>query len=87
MEPSIPPEVARSLEYYVYLYVDPRSGKPFYVGKGKGERMLAHLLEEDESPKANVLGKLREAGRERAWRSSLMHYPTKRPRFGSRRPL
>ena len=28
--------------YYVYLLIDPRTGKPFYVGKGRGRRMLKH---------------------------------------------
>jgi hypothetical protein len=34
----------RALEpvYYVYLLVDPRDGKPFYVGKGIGHRHLGH---------------------------------------------
>lgn len=31
------------LKYYVYLYTDPRSGQPFYVGKGN--RAFAHLKE------------------------------------------
>jgi uncharacterized protein len=61
MEPSIPSEVARSLGYYVYLYIDPRSDKPFYVGKGKGRRMLAHLSARGESRKAKILEELREA--------------------------
>jgi hypothetical protein len=64
MEPSVPPEVARSLGYYVYLYVDPRTGKPFYVGKGKDDRVLAHLSSEGESRKAAVLAELSEAGLE-----------------------
>jgi hypothetical protein len=34
---SIPHEVARRLGYYVYMYVDPRSDRPFYVGKGQGD--------------------------------------------------
>jgi len=29
--------------YYVYLLIDPRDGKPFYVGKGKGRRAKIHL--------------------------------------------
>ncbi len=62
MEPSIPPEVARSLGYYVYLYVAPRTGRPFYVGKGKDDRVLKHLLEQAESSKGKVLEELRGAG-------------------------
>lgn len=40
---EIRPEVAHRLGYYVYLYIDPRDGQPFYVGKGQGERALSHL--------------------------------------------
>lgn len=32
------------LEYYVYLLIDPRNDKVFYVGKGCGERINHHLL-------------------------------------------
>lgn len=28
--------------YYTYLLIDPRTNQPFYVGKGKGKRMLHH---------------------------------------------
>ena len=58
---SIPREVARQLGYYVYLYVDPRSDRPFYVGKGCRGRVLAHLLADVESRKASVLKELRDA--------------------------
>ena len=61
---AIPPEVAEHLGYYVYLYVDPRDDKPFYVGKGRGRRVLAHLSTRGESRKARVLEELREAGLE-----------------------
>lgn len=33
------------MNYYVYLYIDPRTLKPFYVGKGKGSRIYSHLNE------------------------------------------
>ncbi|MFN0020821.1 MAG: LEM-3-like GIY-YIG domain-containing protein [Pirellulaceae bacterium] len=55
---AIPPEVAKHLDYYVYLYVDPRTGKPFYVGKGKGKRVLAHLSAKVESQKTQIIKEL-----------------------------
>ena len=32
------------LEYYVYLLIDPRDNEVFYVGKGKGGRITAHIF-------------------------------------------
>ena len=58
----IPPEVARKIGYYVYLYVNPRTGKPIYVGKGKGSRMLAHMNASGRSEKVRVLRELRKSG-------------------------
>jgi uncharacterized protein len=34
--------IGRGLGQYVYLLIDPRDGKPFYVGKGSGERYAQH---------------------------------------------
>jgi len=28
--------------YYLYVLIDPRNGEPFYVGKGRGNRMYDH---------------------------------------------
>jgi len=58
----ISPEVSSRLGYYVYLYTDPRSGKPFYVGKGQGQRALSHLSAEGESRKASLLRELKAQG-------------------------
>jgi hypothetical protein len=33
------------MTHYVYQYVDPNSGLPFYVGKGSGRRCFKHLWE------------------------------------------
>jgi hypothetical protein len=41
-------QVSERLGQYVYLLVDPRDGRPFYVGKGRGVRMLAHGLEAED---------------------------------------
>lgn len=37
------PEVAAALRTYVYLLVDPRTGRPFAAGRGKGDRCFRHL--------------------------------------------
>ena len=31
------------MKYYVYQYVDPATGLPFYIGKGSGRRSQIHL--------------------------------------------
>ena len=59
---KIPPEVARKIGHCVYLYVDPRNGRPFYVGKGQGSRALAHLGETGSSQNLHRLRELRSAG-------------------------
>lgn len=61
-EVAIPPEVAERLGYYVYLYVDPRTDKVFYVGKGQGARVLSHLSARRESEKTRILAELAAAG-------------------------
>ena len=36
-------EVIEQLKYYVYLLIDPTTNKPFYVGKGQGNRIFSHV--------------------------------------------
>lgn len=36
-------EVAAKIGWYVYRLIDPRNGETFYVGKGKGNRVFAHV--------------------------------------------
>jgi len=36
--------------YYVYLLLDPRNNKIFYIGKGKGNRIFAHISGALENP-------------------------------------
>ena len=56
---GIPREVADQLGYYVYLCIDPRSGRPFYVGKGKGRRILHHLNDPAETHKTQMIARIR----------------------------
>lgn len=44
---SFSPEVQDQLGYYVYRLMDPRDGHTFYVGKGMGNRLFAHISEAD----------------------------------------
>ncbi len=48
-------EVSDALQYYVYLLVDPRDNKTFYVGKGKEDRVFQHLSEPRENEKADII--------------------------------
>jgi hypothetical protein len=64
LPPNIPREVESHLGYYVYIYIDPRTNKPFYVGKGQGQRALAHLSADGESRKTRILEELKKQGLE-----------------------
>jgi hypothetical protein len=61
---SIAPYVGERLGYYVYLYSDPRTKEPFYVGKGQGERALSHLADTSESLKVARIKEILAAGLE-----------------------
>jgi hypothetical protein len=43
------PEVCEQLRVYVYRLIDPRNGETFYVGKGIGNRVFAHIKAELDS--------------------------------------
>ncbi len=40
----IPQAVVERLGWYVYAYVNPTDGQISYIGKGRGQRALAHLI-------------------------------------------
>ena len=64
---EFPFSVIERLSYYVYTLADPATGI-FYVGKGTGNRIFAHINEAIKNPKKNdKLDKIREiraAGRD-----------------------
>jgi hypothetical protein len=63
---SFPSEVVDKLKTYVYRLIDPRNGETFYVGKGKGNRVFAHIRAEidtdDPNDKLKRIHDIRSAG-------------------------
>ena len=52
-------------EYYVYGLIDPRTEKPFYIGKGKGKRISQHFNEKENihsnTGKLNLIKEIQES--------------------------
>ncbi len=56
-------EIIEKLGFYVYRLIDPRNGETFYVGKGKGNRVFAHVAGEhdvDSDELSEKLQRIRE---------------------------
>lgn len=51
-----------SRDYYVYVYIDPRSNEEFYYGKGKGSRKYAHLWDQGDSAKSQQIKAIQKEG-------------------------
>lgn len=60
--------VEEKLEWYVYALIDPRDGRLFYIGKGKGNRVFAHAHEaihgDGENEKLELIREIIAAGKE-----------------------
>jgi hypothetical protein len=51
-------------DYYVYVYIDPRSYQEFYFGKGRGSRKDSHLSENSDSEKSKQIKAIQKEGLE-----------------------
>jgi hypothetical protein len=59
---KFPPEITEALDGYGYIYTDPFDNKPFYVGKGRGNRVFAHLEDRSETRKVQKIREIVEQG-------------------------
>jgi hypothetical protein len=53
-----------NLGYYVYVYSDPDTKAPFYIGKGKGNRCFDHLNDIHSSEKVAKIQEILNSGKE-----------------------
>lgn len=60
-------KIRQKLKFYVYLLIDPETDEPFYVGKGKENRVFAHincdLEQEFMSDKYNEIHRIINSGK------------------------
>jgi hypothetical protein len=49
---KIPFDTCTALRNYVYALRDPRNGEVFYVGKGRGQRIIQHVAEATKNPQS-----------------------------------
>ena len=61
---EITTEIAKILKSYVYIYSDPRNGKPFYIGKGKGNRLFSHIQDKSDTQKVALIAEIYASGLE-----------------------
>ncbi len=69
---AFPPGVADKLAVYVYLLVDARTGRPFYVGRGRGDRCFLHVEEARATAPSPAGGPDSRVGRDGAARFSVL---------------
>ncbi len=55
-------EIAEILKCYVYVYIDPRNGQPFYIGKGQANRVFTHLSDLSDTHKVQRIAEIRAEG-------------------------
>jgi len=71
MKKRLSQSTIEKLGYYVYALIDPRNKKVFYVGKGKGNRIYAHV-EASESIDTKEIEKIKTIREIRAIRENSL---------------
>jgi hypothetical protein len=61
---KITEEIAEILKSYVYMYIDPRNGEPFYIGKGYGDRLFSHLDDKSDHKKVSRILEIQQNNKE-----------------------
>ena len=56
------PSEIEALKFYVYVYSDPRNDRPFYIGKGIGNRAFSHLSDTTENAQVARIREIRATG-------------------------
>jgi hypothetical protein len=51
--PMFETSIIEKLEFYVYALIDPRTERPFYIGKGRGNRVFSHVARALNKPTKN----------------------------------
>jgi hypothetical protein len=71
---EFPLSVIEKLDYYVYLLIDPETNQIFYIGKGVGNRIFAHVnaVLTDETP-SDKLDKIRDIHAKRLEVKYIVH--------------
>ena len=69
MKKRLSQSTIEKLCYYVYALIDPRTKKVFYIGKGKGSRIYAHVeaseaIDTKEADKIATIRAIRAVGKE-----------------------
>lgn len=62
--PAFSSEIIDELKFYVYIYSDPDTRIPFYIGKGTANRCFQHLYDDSETEKQKKIKELQLLNKE-----------------------
>ena len=57
------PETKEELKHYVYVYYDPYTEEPFYVGEGQNDRAFDHLKANGDTEKDRKIRSIQRRGK------------------------